>query len=133
MIRLMLDTNICIYILKQQPVSVLRELKKYKMGEIGISMVVYGELVYGAYKSSKKLANLSKIEALVDTLEVLAINEAVIHHYAEIRTSLEQKGRVIGAHDFWIAAHALALDVPLITNNTKEFVKVPGLELLNWV
>ncbi len=133
MIKLMLDTNICIYILKQQPASVLQALKRYKIGELAVSSIVHGELVYGAYKSTKSLENLSKIESLMDALEVLTIDEEVVHHYGKIRTLLEQKGQVIGSNDFWIAAHALALQVPLVTNNSKEFIKVPELEVINWV
>jgi len=132
-IKLMLDTNICIYILKQRPDSVLKALQRYKIGDIGVSMIVYGELVYGAYKSLKKIENLAAIEMLMDMLELMPVNEEVIHHYATVRSELAKQGQIIGANDLWIAAHALSLDIPLVINNAKEFCKVPNLECLNWV
>ncbi len=133
MIKIMLDTNICIYILKQQPASVIDYFEHYQIGELAVSAIAYGELIYGAYKSARKIENLAKIEILMNTLKILSVDEDVVHHYGVIRQAMEVKGVVIGANDFWIAAHALSMQVPLATNNTKEFIKVPGLELVNWV
>ncbi len=133
MIKLMLDANICIYILKQQPRSILEHLEDYAVGELAVSMVVHGELVYGAYKSAKKMKNLANIESLMNTLTILPVDENVVHYYGEIRAELERRGQMIGSNDFWTAAHALSLQLPLATNNTREFIKVPNLEVVNWI
>lgn len=129
----MLDTNICIYIIKQKPVSVFEKFEQLDVGSVGMSIVTYAELYYGAEKSK----NSAKTKKILDELSNLIpplpmpINTAV--HYGKIRASLEKKGKPIGNNDLWIASHSKAADLVLVTNNLKEFDRVSGLKLENWV
>jgi tRNA(fMet)-specific endonuclease VapC len=131
--KVMLDTNICIYILKEQPKSVLEHFKKYEMGDICISSIVYAELLHGAFKSKWVNQNLTNIHNFIAALQVVDFNQAAAVEYGKIRSELEKSGMIIGANDLFIAAHAKALNLPLATNNTKEFKRVNDLILLNWV
>lgn len=131
--KVMLDTNICIYILKEQPKSVLEHFKKYEMGDICISSIVYAELLHGAFKSKWVNQNLKNIHNFVASLQVIEFDKAAAVEYGKIRSELEVSGMIIGANDLFIAAHAKALNLPLATNNTKEFKRVDDLILLNWV
>src|SRR3989338_4018347 len=112
----LLDTNICIYITKHHPAEVLQHFQQFKPGELGISAITYGELLYGIKKSSKSQHNLQLLKKLTSLLPVLPISEAVCEHYATVRSFLEQQGKIIGGNDLWIAAHALALEVTLVSN-----------------
>lgn len=132
MIKVMLDTNICIYILKEQSPAILEHLEEYQAGEIAISFVVYAELIYGVHKSSRKMDNLEKVETLVGGVSILPLDQEVAYHYGLLRSELEAKGNLIGPNDLFIAAHALTLRLPLATNNIKEFSRVPGLSVLDW-
>ena len=126
-----LDTNICIYITKQVP-HVLKQFESLNIGEAAMSAITYGELLYGAHKSNhteKALFNLKKLSHFIPPLPV---SISATQHYGEIRNSLEKQGTPIGANDLWIAAHALALNATLITNNEKEFRRVEGLKIENW-
>jgi len=132
-LRYMLDTNICIYIAKQRPASVARRFAKLAAGSVGMSLITFGELRYGAVKSGQRvrvLDTLSRLEALIP---VTAPDGAVGERHGLIRAHLERAGTPIGNNDLWIAAHALTLGVTLISNNTREFERVPKLKLDNWV
>jgi tRNA(fMet)-specific endonuclease VapC len=132
-LRYLLDTNICIYIAKQKPISVLQQFEKIAMGEAAMSIVTYAELLYGAEKSlypEKTKEVLIELSTLIPPLP-LAIN--IGEYYAKTRAVLEKQGKLIGNNDLWISSHALALNVILITNNVKEFSRVSGLKVENWV
>ena len=129
----MLDTNICIYIIKNRPQSVLDELKKCNVGEIILSSITVSELIYGAYKSQFVEKNLKAIEHFLIPFDVAEYDYKAALAYGKLRASLEKKGQPIGSLDMLIAAHALSLDMTLVTNNIKEFKRIEGLNLENWV
>ncbi len=129
---ILLDTNICIYIINMRPPEVLARFREYRLGEIGVCSVVAAELAYGVAKS-RSARNRSALEMFLAPLEVLPFNEAAVWAYGDLRASLEREGQPIGALDTMIAAHALSVDAPLVTHNTREFARVPGLRLENWV
>lgn len=130
--KYLLDTNICIYIAKRRPESVLARLKQLRPGDIGMSVVTYMELIYGACKSQQQQANLDKIQQLREIIPVQPLNEASAEHYGRIRTELEKQGSPIGAYDLLIAAQAMSLGLTLVTNNVREFARIRGLRLNNW-
>ena len=130
--RYLLDTNICIYIRQSRPEQVLRRFRKLRPGEAALSVITYGELLYGAAKSAHKTTALERLRELVQLLPALPLPETAAETYGTIRTELESKGEVIGNNDLWIAAHALATGLTLVTNNEKEFRRVRGLKLQNW-
>lgn len=129
----LLDTNICIYIAKQKPISVLNKFKQIAVGNMGMSIITYGELFYGAQKSHHSKKALEVLEDLTSLIPVLPMPTQAAKCYGDIRSSLEKQGRQIGNNDLWIAAHALALDLTIVSNNTKEFARVALLKLENWV
>ncbi|MCF6808260.1 type II toxin-antitoxin system VapC family toxin [Thiotrichales bacterium 19S9-12] len=133
MIKLMLDTNICIYIINEKPPKVLEKFKTYEFNEIGISSVVYSELVYGAYKSLKVDKNLAALATFISPLKIVDFDRDAANEYGVIRALLEKSGKPIGANDLLIAAHAKSLGVPLITNNIREFTRVNDLSVVDWV
>ena len=130
--RVMLDTNICIYIIKQQPKSVLERFATFAVGDLGISVVTLAELEYGASKSSEPDRNREALEQFVSPLEIAVLDRLATSVYGKIRALLEKRGRPIGSMDLLIAAHALSLNVRLVTNNMREFKRVPGLRVENW-
>ena len=129
----MLDTNICIYIIKNRPKSVKERFREFEIGELCISTITVSELMYGAFKSEQTQKNLKAIEGFLMPFDIVDYDFSASVEYGKIRANLEKKGKVIGNMDMQIAGHALALDVVLVTNNTKEFDRVDGLELDNWV
>ena len=129
----LLDTNICIYLINQRPESVIRRFSTLKPSQVSLSMVTWGELYYGAYKSEKLQHNLRNLQQLSGLLEVLPLPVAAAEHYGRLRADLQRVGRSIGGNDLWIAAHALAEGHILVTHNTKEFERVEGLSVENWV
>jgi tRNA(fMet)-specific endonuclease VapC len=131
--KVMLDTNICIALINQKPAKVLAQLKQYKVGEVCISAVTLAELQYGVAKSLHQQKNTDALQQFILPLEVVGFDEAVTSIYGELRAHLEKQGTPIGALDMMIAAHALSLNVKLVTNNTKEFKRAVGLELLDWL
>lgn len=131
--RFLLDTNICIYIRQRKPPDVLARFEKLRPGEAVLSVITYGELLYGAAKSRQKGLALQRLSELTSLLPVLPIPEEAAAEYGSIRAALEAKGEVIGGNDLWIAAHAKASGLILVTNNEREFRRVPGLKLQNWV
>jgi tRNA(fMet)-specific endonuclease VapC len=131
-VQYLLDTDICIYIAKQKPAQVLTRFGRLRPGDVGMSVITYLELVYGACKSERAEANLAKIEELRLIIPALSLDTAVANHYGRLRTELERKGSPIGGYDMLIAAHALSLGLTLVTNNVREFSRVEGLRLDNW-
>jgi tRNA(fMet)-specific endonuclease VapC len=129
----MLDTNICIYIIKKQPPKVLQRFEQLPIGSVLMSLVTYGELEYGALKSNNSKKALGVLEELVNYIPVIPLKTAVAKHYAVIRANLESKGTPIGNNDLWIAAHARSLKHILVSNNVREFNRVENLELENWL
>jgi tRNA(fMet)-specific endonuclease VapC len=130
--RYLLDTNICIYIRQKRPEAVLRRFQKLRPGEAALSVITYGELLYGAAKSQQRLAALERLRELVNLLPALPLPETAADAYGRIRAELESKGQMIGNNDLWIAAHAVAAGLTLVTNNEKEFRRVRGLKVRNW-
>ncbi len=129
----MLDTNICIYIIKNKPRGVKERLRDFKIGELCISTITVSELMYGAYKSEHTEKNLKAIESFLIPFEIVDYDFMASMEYGKVRANLEKKGQVIGNMDMQIAGHALALDLILVTNNIREFERVKGLKLDNWV
>ena len=129
----MLDTNICIYIIKQKPKEVIDHFKKMKENDICISSITYSELLYGAEKSSNVKKNLLALTMFLSNIETLPYDENASSEYGLIRAELEKDGKPIGPLDMLIAAHAKSLNIKLVTNNVKEFERVKGLKIENWV
>ena len=133
MTRYMLDTDMCSYIIKERPASVLEHFKKLDMDNICISIVTYAELIDGVERSSYKRINHAVIKDFTRHLDVIKWEINAAEQYAVIRTKLEAKGTPIGAMDMMIAAHAKSLNTILVTNYQKHFTKVTGLKIENWV
>jgi len=133
MIRYLLDTNICIYIIKQHPKQVIEHLRTLLVGDVAISAITLAELEYGAAKSSRPEQNREALIAFTAPLEVLPFDDNASLHYGEIRADLERSGMVIGAMDMLIAAHARSRSLKLVTNNSREFQQIHGLDIENWV
>jgi len=133
---ILLDTNICIHLINAKPAAVLQRFKGYRMGEIGLCSVVAAELAYGVAKSGSA-RNRQALDLFLAPLAILPFDEAALWAYgdlrADLRADLERKGTPIGALDTLIAAHALSLQATLVSNNLREFERVPGLQLDNWV
>lgn len=129
----MLDTNICIYIIKNKPQSVKKKFQEFHIGELCISSITVSELMYGAYKSQYVEKNLKAIEGFLMPFDIVDYDYTASVEYGKIRADLERKGKVIGNMDMQIAGHALALDMVLVTNNIREFERVEELVLENWV
>lgn len=130
--KLLLDTNICIYIIKQQPAAVIRRFLEFQVGDIGISSITLSELRYGVAKSAYREKNAKALDEFIIPLEVLPFDEEAAAVYGNIRATLEKAGTLIGSMDMLIAAHALSLGIPLVTNNTREFMRVADLTILDW-
>ena len=128
----MLDTNIVIYTIRNRPQKV-RDAFKQHQTQMCISAVTLGELIYGAERSSQPERNLQDIEELVARLEVVPFEERAAEHFGQLRAELYGIGQPIGPYDMMIAGHARALGLILVTNNIKEFERVPGLRIENWI
>jgi tRNA(fMet)-specific endonuclease VapC len=129
----LLDTNICIYLIKQKPSKVLARFQTLALSDIGISSITVAELEYGVCKSQQQEKNRSALMQFLIPLEIIDFDQAAATVYGEIRSDLERRGLVIGAMDMLIAAHALSLGVTLVSNNVREFSRVGNLSLENWV
>jgi len=132
MIRYLLDTNIVIYVIKKRPIEVLLEFKK-NSGRMAISSITLAELFHGAEKSARCAENLKVIDDFTSRLEVLPYTPKAAQHYGAIRAALERSGETIGVNDLHIAAHARCEGFVLVTNNLREFERVPALETENWI
>ncbi|HEV8342985.1 MAG TPA: type II toxin-antitoxin system VapC family toxin [Candidatus Binatia bacterium] len=131
--KVMLDTNICIYIIKRRPQSVLQRFNSFQIGDVGISTITLAELEYGAARSTQPKKNREALEEFISALAVAPFDRQATGAYGNIRAMLERKGLPIGAMDLLIAAHALSLAARLVTNNEREFKRVPGLRVENWI
>ena len=131
--KYMLDTNICIYLIKQQPREVIEKFQGIALGEITVSTVTVAEMMYGVEKSQYKEKNKTALQAFLAPLEIVDFDFAAAQQYGVVRTYLEIIGKSIGAYDLLIAAHALSLDLILVTNNEQEFQRIPNLMVENWV
>jgi tRNA(fMet)-specific endonuclease VapC len=131
MLHYMLDTNICIYVLKNYPPR-LRGRFNRLAEQLCISTITLGELHYGAEKSARRLENLEAIEQFAARLEVLSFSPKAAAHYGQMRAELERRGRPVGPHDMLIGAHARAEGLVVVTNNAREFRRLPGLRVENW-
>jgi len=132
MIKYMLDTNILIYTIKNRPKKV-REAFKQHSEFLSISTVSLGELFYGAEKSSQPARSLADIEGLAARLDVVPFDSEAAIHFGQVRAELEKTGKIIGPYDLMIAGHARSRGLILVTNNLREFKRVPGLRVENWV
>lgn len=132
MLMYMLDTNICIYVMKTYP-EALREKFNALAEQLCISSITLGELHYGAEKSSRRAENLRAIANFVARLDVLPFGEKAAAHYGQVRAELERRGTPCGAHDMQIGAHARSEGLIVVTNNMREFARMPGLRVENWV
>ena len=131
--KYMLDTNICIHVIKHKPASVLARFQQYEPQDMCISSITLAELEYGVEKSSFPDKNKAALTLFLSGITVLPFDDAAAMEYGRIRADLEQKGTPIGPNDMLIAAHAKSLRLPIITNNTREFDRVDDLKVENWV
>jgi tRNA(fMet)-specific endonuclease VapC len=132
--KYLLDTNICIYIINEKPEKVLRKFEQYPVYEFGISSITHAELQYGIEKSKNRNTNQDALDEFLLPLTILPFHgKKLVTCYGEISASLESKGKTIGPLDMLIAAHALSLDLTIISNNIKEFSKIPNLKCENWI
>ena len=128
----MMDTDICIYIIKRKPLRVLERLESIQPNQLSMSAITFAELMNGAKKSQRVEANVSRLNALGEILEICSFDQQAAIAYGDVRSSLEKRGEVIGPYDLLIAAHALSLGRTLITNNERKFKRVKGLKVDNW-
>jgi tRNA(fMet)-specific endonuclease VapC len=129
---ILLDTNICIYLINHRPASVLERFQNLSTGDLGVSSVVAAELAYGIEKTNSE-RNKQALKLFLAPLEIAPFDQECIWIYSQVRAQLEGQGTPIGSLDTMIAAHALALKATLVTNNVREFSRVPNLVLENWV
>jgi tRNA(fMet)-specific endonuclease VapC len=130
--RYLLDANTCIYIRQRRPAAALARFQALSPGEATLSIITFGELAYGVEKSRNRQASLDALRELAALIPILPLPRAAGEIYGKIRLALERGGELIGANDLWIAAHARAAGLILVTNNQREFGRVPGLQLENW-
>ena len=129
----MLDTDTCIYIQKHKPPQVLKKFKTLSSDSVCMSAITFAELMNGALKSQRIEHNLSRLNILRKIIHVESFDENASEQYGYIRSNLERKGTIIGSNDLLIAAHALSCGMTLVTNNEREFSRVEGLLIVNWV
>ena len=132
MIKYLLDTNIVIYVLKRRPIEALEAFNK-NANRIAISSITLSELIYGAEKSANVDKNLEAVEDFVSHLDVFSYDAKASQQYGQIKSGLEKRGELIGENDIHIAAHAISQGLILVSNNLREFKRVPNLALENWV
>jgi len=130
--KYLMDTNICIYLIKKKPLKVLEKLNQIPLTEVGISAITLSELEYGVEKSSFPEQNRIALLEFLSIFNIYDYNETAALEYGIIRSHLERKGLLIGSLDLLIAAHAKSLNLILVTNNVKEFKRVPALKTENW-
>jgi len=133
MMHYLLDTNICIYIINKRPPEVLERFRQIELMQLHIPTVVISELYFGLEKNQSHKRNATFLEAFIAPLSVIGFSVKAAKHAATIRYQLRKQGTPIGAYDIQIAAIALAEDMVLLTNNTKDFERIEGLKLENWV
>lgn len=131
--KFLLDTDICIYLIKKKPLHVLEKLRTLSLEDVAVSSVTLAELAFGVQKSGHPKQNQEALNEFLSPFEILPFDDRAASHYGEIRADLEKAGQPIGAMDLMIAAHARSLSFRLVTNNEREFARVPGLVVENWV
>jgi tRNA(fMet)-specific endonuclease VapC len=130
--KYMLDTNICIYIIKGKPKKVIDKFYTLNIGDVCISSITLAELEYGVEKSDYKERNKLALTGFLSSIEILPFSDQAAAEYGKIRANLERQGNIIGAYDLMIGAHALSENITLVTNDTKEFNRIENLSLENW-
>jgi tRNA(fMet)-specific endonuclease VapC len=128
----LLDSNMVIYFRQRRSEAVMRRFAQLRPGEAAISVIAYGELLYGAMKSSHPTSAIERLHNLIQELRPLPLPESAGETYSFIRADLAARGEMIGNNDLWIASHALAAELTLVTNNEREFRRVRGLKIQNW-
>ena len=128
----MLDTHICIYIIRKKPVKILKKLRSFDISDIVISAITHSELAYGVSKSSHRKKNQEALTQFLSPLEIVPYDDKAAAVYGQIRNHLEKKGAIVGAMDMLIGAHAQSIPVTLVTKNLREFKRIPGLRVENW-
>lgn len=131
--KYMLNTNICIGLIRHKPQSLIERLTACDPGEVGVSVITVAELAHGAQKSNKVEENMSALEQFLLPLKVIDFDQRASATYGYVRAFLEREGKVIGSMDLLIGAHALSLNIVLITNNTGEFKRIPNLNIEDWM
>jgi tRNA(fMet)-specific endonuclease VapC len=131
--KLMLDTNICIAIIKQKPKDILQKFSAYQVGDVCISSITLAELRYGVAKSQYQEQNQAALDEFILPLEIADFDYTAAYFYGDLRAALEKQGTPIGPLDTMIGAHALSLNLTLVTNNTKEFNRIPKLNVIDWI
>ncbi len=131
--KYLLDTNICIYIINKKPANVLKKFYDHDFGDLCVSTITTAELYCGVCKSQKATQNIAALSEFLLNLSVLPFSNEASVAYGKIRSSLTKSGKIMGDLDLLIAAQALSLKIPVITNNTEEFNRVEGLSVINWV
>lgn len=129
----LLDTSICIYIRQVRPPAVKARFERMPQGSLAMSVITWGELFYGACRSLNPAVARTRLDRIASQIPVLELPIDVADHYGEIRARLAVRGELIGPNDLWIAAHARAAGLILVTNNAREFRRVKGLKVENWV
>lgn len=130
--RYLLDTNIIIYLRRKRPPQLIERLTSLTQGEAAVSAITFGELHFGAWKSGQEDKAAAAVDQLAERLVILDLPIEASRRYGRLRANLDRQGLIIGGNDLWIAAHALASDLILVTNNMHEFERVDGLKLENW-
>lgn len=130
--KYMLDTNVCIYIINKRSPQAIKKLLKLKPSDIYLSSITLAELRYGIEKSQHRDQNRKALEEFIQAFNIVSFDTEASLHYGEIRVDLEKRGKIIGPLDMLIAAHARSLHVTLVTNNKKEFERVPHLKITDW-
>ncbi|MBK8186694.1 MAG: type II toxin-antitoxin system VapC family toxin [Cellvibrio sp.] len=129
----LLDTNICIYLAKNNPPQIRKKLASLQGQQIIISIITMGELRFGAAKSQHREKATNLIDQLTRSMRIEDLTPEVAEHYGDIRAALEKNGKIIGHNDLWLAAHARSQNWILVTNNEREFLRVDGLKVENWI
>ena len=132
MLKYMLDTNIAIHVIKRRPIEMLETFNQHA-GQLCISSITLAELLHGVEKSKFVEKNLKNVENFISRLEILDYSHKAASHYGDIRADLERKGTTIGVNDLHIAGHARSEGLIVVTNNVREFERVSGLRLENWI
>jgi tRNA(fMet)-specific endonuclease VapC len=131
-VKILLDTDICIYAINRKRPEVLARVRDYRIGEVGISSITYAELRFGVENSNRVDENMERLERFLLPLEIVPFDVEAGRHYGRVRTELKRAGCPIGSNDLLIAAHALSLDATIATNNIREFARVAGLRVEQW-
>ena len=131
--KILLDTDICIYAINRKRPEILEGVRDYQIGEVGISAITYAELRFGVENSFRADKNMVRLEQFLLPLEIVPFDAEAGRYYGRVRTALKRAGCPIGSNDLLIAAHALSLDAALVTNNTREFDRVAGLRVEQWI